>query len=322
MKKNITFYTLLCSIHLFNFSFNVYGFSCIDRMKETFKLQMNATEQEIIHNVELRSIILNHYEELISSCPFICEGNPEIYNNLGIIYHHSGNYQTAENLFKIAITKKSNEESGLFYLGKIYEHKQLFTLALDCYLKIIELNPYNIQAKNEAKSIINNQGCQSIIVNNNEILTSDELYNTIACARVYNRAKKQFKTTRKIIVMPVIFRNIYFKLGCARLSRISLKQMNNILNMLNKNKKLKIVIKGHTDNIPVNRRLEVVSNEFCRTNQCLSEYRALSVKRYLVKNGIDRKRLTIRGYADTMPYDLNNNSLNRRVEVLDLDYDN
>jgi len=44
-----------------------------------------------------------------------------------------------------------------------------------------------------------------------------------------------------------------------------------------------IFVDGHTDQLAVNRRLEVRNNVFCTSNQCLSEKRAESVKQYFVQ---------------------------------------
>ena len=56
-----------------------------------------------------------------------------------------------------------------------------------------------------------------------------------------------------------------------------------------------------------------------KLNQTLSDSRALSVKEYLVKNGVDEFRLSALGYGETKPIDSNKTRAgranNRRVEI-------
>jgi OOP family OmpA-OmpF porin len=68
-------------------------------------------------------------------------------------------------------------------------------------------------------------------------------------------------------------------------------------------------IEGHTDNIGGDAH-----------NQALSEKRAAAVKAYLVKAGVDEKRLTTKGFGASKPVASNDTSLgrseNRRVEIV------
>ncbi|MBL6782995.1 MAG: OmpA family protein [Alphaproteobacteria bacterium] len=70
-------------------------------------------------------------------------------------------------------------------------------------------------------------------------------------------------------------------------------------------------VDGHTDNLPI------FTNEFS-DNWELSTARAVSVVRYLVKNGIDPKRLAANGYGEFQPIDPADTpearSKNRRIE--------
>ena len=78
---------------------------------------------------------------------------------------------------------------------------------------------------------------------------------------------------------------------------------------MNENMNLKVEIGGHTDNIGS-----------IKINDQLSLSRAKVVMNYLVKKGIDAKRLTAKGFAFSMPIADNKLSkgraLNRRVEML------
>ena len=78
---------------------------------------------------------------------------------------------------------------------------------------------------------------------------------------------------------------------------------------MNDNPGYHIEIQGHTDN---------VGNH--DTNLLLSEKRAQAVLTYLVTKGVDDKRMTSRGYGDTLPVASNKTksgkTLNRRVEFV------
>ncbi len=69
-----------------------------------------------------------------------------------------------------------------------------------------------------------------------------------------------------------------------------------------------LLINGHTDN---------VGND--ANNMTLSQKRAMSVRDYLVANGVDASRVTTKWYGETMPKATNDTaegrSINRRVEV-------
>lgn len=84
--------------------------------------------------------------------------------------------------------------------------------------------------------------------------------------------------------------------------------LDNIVSILKKNPKLKVRIEGHTDNVG--------SMAF---NEKLSLKRAKAVKTYLVKRGIEEKRLYVIGYSFTRPVTTNDTpegrALNRRAEL-------
>jgi OOP family OmpA-OmpF porin len=105
------------------------------------------------------------------------------------------------------------------------------------------------------------------------------------------------------------FTNVRFKVDSDELTEPSMKILDNVVTVLNKRKDLKLEIQGHTD-----------SDGAAVYNQDLSERRALSVKNYLVNNGINRDRLTTIGYGETNPVASNTTkegkAKNRRIEFM------
>jgi outer membrane protein OmpA-like peptidoglycan-associated protein/tetratricopeptide (TPR) repeat protein len=105
----------------------------------------------------------------------------------------------------------------------------------------------------------------------------------------------------------VVLKNIFFDFDKYDLLPESQVELNRLVDLLNKNSKMKIEIGGHTDNKG--------TKEY---NQLLSQNRAKSVYDYLVQHGIDKTRLTYKGYGLTLPIDTNDTeegrANNRRTE--------
>ena len=84
-----------------------------------------------------------------------------------------------------------------------------------------------------------------------------------------------------------------------------------IIAVIQKNPGLKIKIQGHTDNMGPE-----------SYNQMLSEKRALAVKEYMVKNGIESERLNAVGFGATQNVASNENdagrALNRRIDFMSI----
>jgi len=103
-------------------------------------------------------------------------------------------------------------------------------------------------------------------------------------------------------------RTILFDTGKASIKTQSAETLADITTILNKYPQAKFSIDGHTDSVGS-----------ASSNQRLSEARALSVKDYLVKNGIDEFRLSSKGYGEASPVASNatkaGKAQNRRVEI-------
>ena len=105
----------------------------------------------------------------------------------------------------------------------------------------------------------------------------------------------------------VILKNIFFAFDSYELLPESYAELKIVVDYLNTNPNLKIEIGGHTDNVG--------SKAY---NKTLSENRAKSVYTYLISKGIDKDRLSYKGYDFSIPIADNateeGRALNRRTE--------
>lgn len=105
----------------------------------------------------------------------------------------------------------------------------------------------------------------------------------------------------------IVLKNIFFDTDMFVIKQESMAELDKLVELLNKNPKLKIEIAGHTD------------NQGSKThNQTLSQNRAKAVYDYLVTRGISSTRLSYKGYGDAVPIADNNTeegrAKNRRTE--------
>ena len=105
----------------------------------------------------------------------------------------------------------------------------------------------------------------------------------------------------------IVVKNIHFETGKAYLRKESLNVLDGIVEQLNKNKSIKLEVRGHTDSRG--------SDEY---NKKLSERRADAVVEYMIKRGISPERLTAVGMGEEKPVADNSTpegrSKNRRTE--------
>jgi OOP family OmpA-OmpF porin len=120
----------------------------------------------------------------------------------------------------------------------------------------------------------------------------------MGCPEIAEATKEVFKKALK---------GIQFESGRDVIKSSSNGILNNVADIMKENPSYKLIIDGHTD-----------SQGDDAKNLELSEKRALAVKNYLIKRGIDPARLTSRGFGETKPKASNDTSNgraeNRRVE--------
>jgi len=102
--------------------------------------------------------------------------------------------------------------------------------------------------------------------------------------------------------------NIYFAQGDYKILDQSLQEISELVMLLNQYPDMKIRLEGHTDRLGGR-----------RANMELSENRVLEIKKYLVDQGINHKRVKIAAFGGNKPISSENNEesrqMNRRVEI-------
>lgn len=105
----------------------------------------------------------------------------------------------------------------------------------------------------------------------------------------------------------ITLRNVLFDTDKSDILPQSYHDLLTLITLLNEHPTMRIELRGHTDNQGTVER-----------NRILSEARAKAVTEYLVAHGIDRSRLTWRGFGKNLPTDTNDTpegrQNNRRVE--------
>ncbi len=107
----------------------------------------------------------------------------------------------------------------------------------------------------------------------------------------------------------VVLRNIFFDIGKFNLKAQSLSEAEKLVGLLKDNPELRVQINGHTDN-----------TGDVATNKSLSLKRATSVVDYLISKGVEKSRVTAKGYGSERPIVSNDDeeggrAINRRTEI-------
>ena len=126
------------------------------------------------------------------------------------------------------------------------------------------------------------------------------------------RVKKDTVQTKQFaseLNKPIILENITFEFGKSQLKESSFAELNKLIVELQANPNYQITLSGYTDN---------VGQE--EDNLKLSEARAKAVAEYLIIKGIDKERITYKGYGSKQPITTNETEQgreqNRRVEFI------
>lgn len=106
----------------------------------------------------------------------------------------------------------------------------------------------------------------------------------------------------------IIMNNIFFEKKSSELRYDSRGALQHVASLMRENPTMKILIGGHTS----------MNSGDPKMNKTISEERAKEVYKALIKLGVDKKRMTYKGYGNSKPaYDVNSqweNAKNRRVD--------
>lgn len=139
----------------------------------------------------------------------------------------------------------------------------------------------------------------------NHLESSDNL--DLTSVAEYKEINKDLELTPLKVGQTVRLNNIFFDFAKATLRPESFPELDRLVDLLNKERKMNIEIEGHTDNVG--------SDE---ANLKLSSDRANSVMEYVISKGIATTRITARGFGESAPVTTNDTDegrqFNRRVE--------
>ena len=106
----------------------------------------------------------------------------------------------------------------------------------------------------------------------------------------------------------IALENVLFEQSSYRFKKEAYEDMDKVVQFLKENPKVEIELSGHTDNVGD-----------ARKNQNLSDQRVIAVKTYLIRKGIDEKRIQTVAYGGSKPIASNTTEAgrqkNRRVEM-------
>jgi outer membrane protein OmpA-like peptidoglycan-associated protein len=149
---------------------------------------------------------------------------------------------------------------------------------------------------------------------------------TTTVEKPVEKPKKEIVAPKKKIITPELERskitkgkviqvnNLYFKADSFRIKHTSFDALEEVYDFLRENPDVKIEVGGHTNGVP--------PHSYCDK---LSSARAKAVVEYLIEKGINKSRLTYKGYGKRKPVATNETKAgrnrNQRVEVKILSFD-
>jgi len=166
---------------------------------------------------------------------------------------------------------------------------------------------------------LENKKQQSVIKLQKEIIgLLDDTKKTIETSLKDQIAKQEIEVVNmKDKLKVILIDKILFDSGCSSINNGGKKLLLKMAGFLREDKKQNIMIKGHTDNVPLTARLK---KRFA-SNWELSTARAAAIASFLEKEGgLDPKRLSACGHSYYRPVASNNTEKgrrqNRRIEII------
>lgn len=138
----------------------------------------------------------------------------------------------------------------------------------------------------------------SIVGDNNQPAKTDSLISKVIPAKEVKKFIKTIEEIKNKINMAA--KRIFFETAKATLLKQSFSPLNEIVKILKENEFIKLDIEGHTDDIGS-----------ISYNELLSQRRANAVMDYLIKEGINKNRLSAKGYGELKPIASNKTAAGR-----------
>jgi outer membrane protein OmpA-like peptidoglycan-associated protein len=161
------------------------------------------------------------------------------------------------------------------------------------------------ECPNEAGSKANN-GCPYPDSDGDGVLDKDDMCPDVAGTKANNGCPEVTEEVQK--ELNEYAKTINFDTGKTTITKDSEEALAAIISILDEYPNAKFTVEGHTDSVGS-----------ANNNRNLSEARALSVKSYLVENGVDEFRLSSAGFGEEKPVASNDTrsgrAENRRVEI-------
>ena len=226
------------------------------------------------------------------------------------------------NSSKLSISR--NQKSSTFYISessdsktyydlieyKVVDLENSFVLEINIKPEIksglltLSTNKFNISERLSSSNALielENKGQYNLRLISNNYFILDTILNIQKSSSVNLNLLEIKKGNRKTLSQ------INFKRSSTELTEQSIPYLENLLHIFKEND-VKVIIEGHTDN----------SGDY-KLNVKLSKDRANKIKDYLIKKGIERNRIKIKGYGPSKPRYSNQSEelrrLNRRVEL-------
>lgn len=239
-----------------------------------------------------------------------CASSPQVSQddylaNKGFEELLKGNYRQAEANFEVALSINPDNAYALLNLGVVYQNTGRIGKAREMYEKVIELDPNEVAAEYskegyEGKSLV------EIAKTNLRSLDQDSDQDGVWDDEDECPETPQGATANDLGCW--VLKGLVFDPGRWKIKPEVHAVLDGVALILIENPELKIEIQGHTDNTG--------PSEY---NLRLSEKRAREIRDYLIRKGINEKRLKSVGYGSSKPAASNNTpegrAQNRRVEL-------
>ncbi len=217
-----------------------------------------------------------------------------------------------QDIYSFKLYKEAQPHKATYFKGVVYNRETRQRLAAKFELIDLESGKTVIESSSDA---LTGEFLLSLPVNKNYALNVSKegylFYSDNFALEGENPKTKPFIKDIPLqeikVGQTVILKNIFFDTDKYDLKEESKVELGKLIDLLNKNPKIRIELSGHTDSIG--------SEEH---NRILSENRADAVYDYLIQHAIAKERLTYAGFGFSRPIDTNGTEQgranNRRTE--------